>query len=179
MEKEQPIERLEKHLHDLKQRDPLQGIPQSNRCAIATLRLVDSLLWLAYHMPAFRSTMSEEEMRNCMKTALQDTLFHFLVLCQAFGINATTLQVRAKYPHDLLTDREERLAQLNGWLLDQCWSHCRAFTPEHLQDSKNIQKHEVGIQLGCTWYTLQELATQWNLPSLIEILLESTPTEGI
>ena len=64
MEKEQQMERLEKHLHDLKERDPLQGIPQSNRCAIATLRLVDSLLWLAYHMPTSRSTMSEEEMQK-------------------------------------------------------------------------------------------------------------------
>jgi len=155
----------------LKQEDPLQGVPSHSRQTIASLRCINELLWLAHHMPTtLFPHLNEEQRLLCIQQALADAAYWCAVLCMAYQLDLTTFPVRAKRPNDeIATQREERLQQLLGQVLLQCWSHSRAFTRENLQKTRDLRQHEAGIQLGCTWYVLLELA-KWCDIDLVEVL---------
>jgi hypothetical protein len=162
--------RLGQFLRELKQQDPLQGIPQHSRTAVAALRFLNDLLWLAHQMPCILlPTLDEEKALLCLKQALGEVAYSCAVLCMAYHIDLETLPVREKHPQEIASHREERLHQLLGQLLDQCWSHSRLFTQENLQKSKDLRQHEASIQLGCTWYVLRELA-RWCDANLVELM---------
>lgn len=164
--------RLQPFFTKLKQQDPLQGVPPHSKQAVASLRCINELLWLAHNMPTILfPTLNEEQRLLCIKQALADATYSCAVLCIAYQLELETLPVHAKKPHEIVSQqREERLQQLLGQLLEQCWSHSRAFTQENLQKPKDLRQHEASIQLGCTWYVLLELAT-WCGTDLVALLL--------
>jgi len=142
---------LRAYLAKLKQSDPLQDVPKSCRTALAALRLIEELLWIAHQMPAILyPALSEEDMLRCLKLALGKAAYSFEILCIAYGIEPGTLQVRSKRPQREALTQSERLTQLQEQLIDQCWSHSHAFAPDNLRRSQETQRYEAGVQLGCT-----------------------------
>ncbi len=162
---------LRAFIAELKATDPLQDMPPPSRIAIASLRLIEELLWIAHQMPSILyPTLGEDDVLRCLKLALGKAAYSFVVLCTAYRIDLATLPIRSKRPQQGASTRPERVADLQEQLLDQCWSHSHAFTPDGLRWSQEIQRHEAGVQLGCTWYVLQELA-EWCHSHIIELLL--------
>jgi hypothetical protein len=163
--------RLGQFLRELKQQDPLRAIPQQNWIAVAALRFLNDALWLAHHIPTtLLPTLNEEKSLLCLKLALSEVAYSCAVLCLAYHIDLEALPVREKRPHqERASQREERLQQLLGQLLEQCWSQSRLFTQENLQKPKELRQHEASIQLGCTWHVLRELAS-WCSADLVDLL---------
>jgi hypothetical protein len=142
---------LRTYLSELKRSDPLQVVPVQSRTAVAALRLIEELLWIAHQMPSILyPTLDEEDVLRCLKLALGKAAYSFEVLCIAYRIDPAKLHVRSKRPQQKDSTRSEALADLQSQLLDQCWSHSHAFTPDSLRWSQEIQRHEAAVQLGCT-----------------------------
>jgi hypothetical protein len=162
---------LRAYLAELKRSDPLQDVPMQSRTAVAALRLIEELLWLAHQMPSILyPTLAEEGVLRCLRLALGKAAYSFEVLCIAYRIDPAKLHVRPKRPQQVASTRSETLADLQSQLLDQCWSHSHAFTPGSMRWSQEIQRHEAAVQLSCTWYLLQELA-KWCHAHIVELLL--------
>jgi hypothetical protein len=162
---------LRAYLAELKRSDPLQDVPMQSRTAVGALRLIEKLLWIAHQMPSILyPTLDEEDVLRCLRLALGKAAYSFEVLCIAYRIDPARLRVRSKRPQQVASTRSEALADLQSQLLDQCWSHSHAFTLDSLRWSREIQRHEAAVQLGCTWYALHELAT-WCHSDIVELLL--------
>lgn len=162
---------LRAYFADLKQSDPLQDVPKSCRTAVAALRLIEELLWIAHQMPTiFYPTLGEEDVLCGLKHALGKAAYSLEILCLAYHIEPGTLHVRSKRPQKEDLTRSELLVHLQEQLLDQCWSHSHAFAPDNLRWSQETQRYEAGVQLGCTWYVLRQLA-EWCNASIVELLL--------
>ena len=162
---------LQAYRAELKRSDPLGDVPAQGRTAVAALRLIAELLWIAHQMPTILyPTLKEADVLRCLKLALGKAAYSFEVLCIAYRIDPAQLHVRPKRPHQAPATRSEALADLQGQLLDQCWSHSHAFAPDSLRWSEEIRRHEAAVQLGCTRFVLRELAA-WCGTHIVDLLL--------